>query len=242
MFCSAYIAAESSLSFDGRKRCPFLANGPAFISSLPLVQTARTKDLEGGCMLSRRCSVFPLHVKSTSCRSKFSLLCTSENSGSDENKDQPTGLEGLSAAEIEALPDLGSFMREGVETIEEIMAQDIRFGYKMRALQGEFSPPNGTSDSERSTALAETLMGFPGICAFRIVAKQPPGPAQPPVAPDLLACVAGVKGVAVLDHVVTERLGGKFVSLDITATVSDAAARQAVFDALAADPRVTMKF
>jgi hypothetical protein len=88
----------------------------------------------------------------------------------------PNGLEGLSAAEIEALPELGSFMREGVETIEEIMAQDIRFvsltssmlswdyfrglifadlcgcvgpdrfGYKMRALQGEFSPPNGTSD------------------------------------------------------------------------------------------------
>jgi hypothetical protein len=39
----------------------------------------------------------------------------------------PNGLEGLSAAEIEALPELGSFMREGVETIEEIMAQDIRF-------------------------------------------------------------------------------------------------------------------
>ncbi len=67
-----------------------------------------------------------MNVKSNACRSATRLLCTAANSGDDEKVNPRTGLEGLTAAEIEALPDLGSFMREGVETIEEIMAQDIR--------------------------------------------------------------------------------------------------------------------
>ena len=57
-------------------------------------------------------------------RRRYFQLSSSPGNGDNEN--QPSGLEGLSAEEIESLPDLGSFLREGVETIEEIMAQDIR--------------------------------------------------------------------------------------------------------------------
>ncbi len=121
IFCPEHVVAEATLSLNARKQCPFLANGQAFISSLPLVLNAQINNLESAY------TAFPLRVKPTTRRSTIRLLCTASNSGGDENKDQLTGLEGLSAAEIEALPDLGSFMREGVETIEEIMAQDIRF-------------------------------------------------------------------------------------------------------------------
>jgi hypothetical protein len=54
------------------------------------------------------------------------LQSTAGNDIPQNNETRFTGLEGLTAEEIEALPDLGSFVREGVETIEEIMAQDIR--------------------------------------------------------------------------------------------------------------------
>ena len=48
------------------------------------------------------------------------------NEDSLNSEDQPTGLEGLTKEEIDALPDLNSFVREGVQTIEEIMEEDIR--------------------------------------------------------------------------------------------------------------------
>ena len=45
--------------------------------------------------------------------------------------------------EIEALPELGECMGGEVDDrpmVEDIMAEDLRFGMKMRALRGDFTP------------------------------------------------------------------------------------------------------
>eukprot|EP00281_Chroomonas_sp_CCMP1168_P001794 CAMPEP_0206262738 /NCGR_PEP_ID=MMETSP0047_2-20121206/28417_1 /ASSEMBLY_ACC=CAM_ASM_000192 /TAXON_ID=195065 /ORGANISM="Chroomonas mesostigmatica_cf, Strain CCMP1168" /LENGTH=57 /DNA_ID=CAMNT_0053690177 /DNA_START=18 /DNA_END=188 /DNA_ORIENTATION=- len=50
------------------------------------------------------------------------------------------------------------------------MAEDRRFGFKMRALRGEFD--KGGEDRESGTSLASILFSFPGVCELKIVARK----------------------------------------------------------------------
>ena len=71
--------------------------------------------------------------------------------------------EQVTQEDLENLPDLSDYIIQGAETIEGLMMENNRFCYKMRALQGEFAPPDGTVDSERGNTLTQVVMGFPGL-------------------------------------------------------------------------------
>jgi hypothetical protein len=82
--------------------------------------------------------------------------------------------------------------------VEEIMEEDLRFGMKMRALRGDFTPSSPVEDTEAGASLAAAIMRFPGIVEMRVVVKRRgAGTAlEPTPVPDivhLLNCVPGVK-------------------------------------------------
>ena len=82
--------------------------------------------------------------------------------------------------------------------VEEIMEEDLRFGMKMRALRGDFTPANPVEDTEAGPSLAAAIMPFPGMVEMRVVVKRRgAGTAlEPTPVPDivhLLNCVPGVK-------------------------------------------------
>jgi hypothetical protein len=76
-------------------------------------------------------------------------------------------------------------------------------------------------DTEDGLSLAATIMPFPGTVEMRLVVK----PAGSDPVPELLKLLEGVEGVKVLTHSQTERLNGKFVSLDLQCLVQSAEAR-----------------
>jgi len=147
----------------------------------------------------------------------------------------------MTLEEIEALPELG----EGTGDInrppmvDEIMADDLRFGMKMRALRGEFAPEDPKKDTESGLSLAATIMPFPGTVEMRVVVKPAGSEDAVPELLDLLNAVAGVK---VITHTRTQRLNGKYVTLELQCLMQSAQARESAYQALDDDKRVAMKF
>eukprot|EP00277_Geminigera_cryophila_P000982 CAMPEP_0179414874 /NCGR_PEP_ID=MMETSP0799-20121207/5920_1 /TAXON_ID=46947 /ORGANISM="Geminigera cryophila, Strain CCMP2564" /LENGTH=245 /DNA_ID=CAMNT_0021187553 /DNA_START=61 /DNA_END=798 /DNA_ORIENTATION=+ len=149
----------------------------------------------------------------------------------------------MTLEEMEALPELGEGTSgdssDRAPMLEEIMADDVRFGMKMRALRGDFAPQDAAKDTECGLSLAETLMTFPGTVEMRVVLK-PAGNKQ--AVPQLLELLDAVSGVKVISHTQKERMNGKYVTLDLQCLIQSALARESAFKALASDTRVAMKF
>ena len=158
-----------------------------------------------------------------------------------EDDETPDDITKMSLEEIEALPEIGEYQVSDADRppmIEELMAQDRRFGFKMAALRGDYDAVSPAEDTEESTALAATIMPFPGTVEMKLVVK----PAGGDPVPELVDILNGVHGVKVLRHHQTERLNGKFLSLALDCLVESAEARQMAFAALNTDERVAMKF
>jgi len=148
----------------------------------------------------------------------------------------------MSMEEIEALPELGQCTGgdEGrPPMVEELMAEDVRFGMKMRALRGDFAPEDPRLDTESGRALAETIMPFPGMVEIRVVVKSMD---SQDIVPELVELVNGVAGVKVMTHTSTERLNGKYVTLDLQCAMESAEARETAFEVLGSHRNVAMKF
>ena len=159
----------------------------------------------------------------------------------EEDDETPDDITKMSLEEIEALPEIGEYQVSDADRppmIEELMAQDRRFGFKMAALRGDYDAVSPAEDTEESTALAATIMPFPGTVEMKLVVK----PAGGDPVPELVDILNGVHGVKVLRHHQTERLNGKFLSLALDCLVESAEARQMAFAALNTDERVAMKF
>lgn len=122
-----------------------------------------------------------------------------------------------------------------------------RFDVSVRALRGELNPPDWVENTERSPGLLlGSLFQFPREYLFQVVGKVPAG--------DRDAFVSDIKGVVgrccqvplegdgALTCSVTERLGGKYLSLCLEAVVRAPEIVSATYDELAKDPRVLMRF
>ena len=127
--------------------------------------------------------------------------------------------------------------------VEELIAEDRRFGMKMKALRGDFDADkllcDPKDDTESGVSLAATLMPFPGTVEVRVVVKNE---GSQDAVPDMVALLNSVQGVKVLSHTQAERMKGKFVALDVQCLMQSAESRENAYQALGADPRVAMKF
>lgn len=161
----------------------------------------------------------------------------------------------MTLEEIENLPDISEYFGEDASalaqdrapTVEDLMAADKRFAYTMGALQGQFDPKTEEEkkeDKEDGSLLAQTLLPFPCSCQLGVVVRNEArrGEAEGDVTKSILSIITHVTGVEVEGYKVSERLKGKFLSISVSCFVQTAAARQAAFDALAADARVKMTF
>ncbi|KAI3426499.1 hypothetical protein D9Q98_008864 [Chlorella vulgaris] len=189
---------------------------------------------------------FPLARCSSRARCK-----ASEAGGSPQ--ELPPELQGLSVSE------------DGQHLIDSKTGKVVndlgatRFDVAVRAMRGDFDPPSWETNTERSSGLLlDSLTHFPSTYEFNLVIKRP----QPTSAgggadssstqqqsPEALleryrsavaeACAADI---ALADCTVKERLGGKFVSLSIPATVQAAQVVEIVLQSFDNDPLVMMKY
>lgn len=152
-----------------------------------------------------------------------------DEQGDEQGESQQLDITKMTLEEIEALPELGECTgAEGDRPpmVEELMAEDKRFGMKMKALRGDFDAdkllcdPN--DDTESGISLAATLMPFPGTVEVRVVVK---AMGSQDAVPDLVALLNSVQGVKVLSHAKTERMNGKFISLDLQCLMQSAESR-----------------
>ena len=111
-----------------------------------------------------------------------------------------------------------------------------RFSIAMRAITGEFSPAEGSSDTERDDGnLLAGLIQFPADLPMRVVSV--PGA-------DVDGLVADVTELASGDEPpqVVLRLGGRVASISCTVRCDSPGALSAARETLLADPRVKMVF
>eukprot|EP00960_Hanusia_phi_P009658 280841-Hanusia_phi.AAC.1 len=183
------------------------------------------------CPVEARSRIRPRHQRS-------SLSCNGNcEDANEEPRNSPSGLEGLSLEEIESLPELGELScGDRPPMLEEIMQEDVRFDYKMRALRGEFSPQAG-EDTEDSFHLAEAILKFPGPCEVRVVVRN-----EGDVAEELSNMLSSVEGLQVVSKTEEPRMGSKFLAIQFQVMVESALVRQRAFEILAQDKRVKMKF
>ncbi|EKX37622.1 hypothetical protein GUITHDRAFT_116259 [Guillardia theta CCMP2712] len=189
-----------------------------------------------GTERARTCSIDGQRGKRGGQR-KLSRTSLCKGNGEENTDDAARSLEGMSLEEIEALPELGELScGDRPPMIEEIMQEDVRFEYKMRALRGEFSPSVG-EDTEDSLHLAEALLKFPGPCELRVVVRN-----EGEVAQELSGMLASVEGLKVVSKTQEPRMGGKFLAVQFQVEVESALVRQRAFKVLEQDKRVKMKF
>lgn len=156
-------------------------------------------------------------------------LRASAANGDEQGESEPLDITKMTLEEIEALPELGECTgAEGDRPpmVEELMADDKRFGMKMKALRGDFDADkllcDPKDDTESGVSLAATLMPFPGTVEVRVVVK---AMGSQDAVPDLVALLNSVQGVKVLSHAKTERMNGKFISLDLQCLMQSAESR-----------------
>ena len=113
------------------------------------------------------------------------------------------------------------------------------FGMKVRALRGEYSPEDGESDTEDDSNLLAAIGGFPNTYRFTAVGS------GDGFVEEVVSLVEGTldgQRISEGDVVVTDRMGGKFKSVQVSGFVEGPEEVAAVFAALSASPRVKMQF
>lgn len=175
-------------------------------------------------LVRRRCYLATLPSRSLHLRAS-ARNSDEQNEGESDSID----ITKMSLEELEALPELGectSTEEDRPPMVEELMAEDKRFGMKMKALRGDFDADkllcDPEDDTESGVSLAATLMPFPGTVEVRVVVKKT-GPQD--AVPELVALLNSVQGVKVLSHSQTERMNGKFVTLDLQCLMQSAESR-----------------
>ncbi len=128
------------------------------------------------------------------------------------------------------------------EVINEYGA--TRFDVAVRAIRGEFDPPPGSENAERTPGLLlDSLVQWPSVYDFQFVIRRDSMAAE-----DLLeemrlqvekVCQWPVDKTACS---LKERLGGKYLSIRIPATVRAPETIQKVFESFGNDERILMKY
>jgi putative lipoic acid-binding regulatory protein len=119
-----------------------------------------------------------------------------------------------------------------------------RFDVAVRALRGDFDPPEGSGNTERTSGvLLDSLLSWPAVYTFNIVLRTHGLPPQQLVDEmrDLVNRTCSTT-VAADECAVTERMGGKYLSLQIPALIRAPEFIQMVFTSLEGDTRVIMKY
>ncbi|KXZ51273.1 hypothetical protein GPECTOR_13g760 [Gonium pectorale] len=131
-----------------------------------------------------------------------------------------------------------------------------RFDVAVRALRGELDPPEWIENTERSSGvLLSALYQFPRSYIFQVVGRPTTAAAEQAAGGrsgggkeafvgDVTAAIARVTQAEVEDGKVEvkERLGGKYLSVSVDVVVRAPELVGMVYDELAKDPRVIMKF
>ncbi|KAK9909313.1 hypothetical protein WJX75_000393 [Coccomyxa subellipsoidea] len=125
------------------------------------------------------------------------------------------------------------------QTINEFGA--TRFDVAVRALRGDFDPPQDVENTERcDNILIGALKQFPLTYTFNVVLKggQDPEEMKRFVSDTLMS----VSGSSYHECQLSERLNGKYVSVKVSACMQSPDMIASVFQELGKDPRVVMKY
>lgn len=128
------------------------------------------------------------------------------------------------------------------EVINEYGA--TRFDVAVRALRGDFDPPPGVENTERTPGvLLDSLVQWPTVYEFKFVVRSDDMPAEA-VVEELRARVEAVCQWAIASDACSarERKGGKYLSICIPVTVRAPDIIQRVLDSFADDERILMKY
>ena len=118
-----------------------------------------------------------------------------------------------------------------------------RFMFAMRAIRGDFSPPQGAEDTDRAEdALTAALVNFPATVTMRVVTRPLEGgeEAESLVA-ELNMMLATLEGADASEVDVKERPGGR-QAINFSLRVPDASSLSMLREALKEDDRVQMVF
>ncbi|KAG1670757.1 hypothetical protein FOA52_013984 [Chlamydomonas sp. UWO 241] len=123
-----------------------------------------------------------------------------------------------------------------------------RWDVAVRALRGEIDAPPEENNERASGVILQSLFKFPTDYMFQIVGQPGlrPGCTNGAFVGDMVTAVAGVCGVDVPlppgGVEATERMGGKYVSVRVTCSVRSPELVARVYESLAGDERIRMKF
>lgn len=117
-----------------------------------------------------------------------------------------------------------------------------RFMFAMRAIRGEFNPPEGADDNDRAEdAITSALLQFPATIPLRVVTKPITETAYAELAEQLVAMLTALDG-AEAAGVTTKERPGQRRSIEFSVRVPDAGALTMLREALKEDDRVQMVF
>lgn len=165
--------------------------------------------------------------------------------GTDEN---PCAAQGEVAKGHDELAEaqLATTQRRSTKHKDVLAKVPPRNGWVMatRALRGEYDPEDANEDTERSSSalLSALVKEYPALYSFKAVGRLD-GISADDFCNTLSSLIRAEKGVEdVVDTRWTQRLGGRFASVQIDCIVRSPQAVQEVFDTLNAEERVTMTF
>ena len=203
-----------------------------------------------GCSLTHGLTVGMRSIASSSCR-RAAVICEEEMSLTAEDAAALKKMGINSLEELEALPgpgeaadgDLATDPRTectGRVVTELVDASGAplpeRLSVKIRALQGEFSPPLGNSDTERDEGtLLAGLVGFPTDLPLKVVSAKDADVDQ--LVKDMTELASEGKPPKV-----TMRLGGRVASISFEVHCEEPISLGETRASLLADPRIKMVF
>mmetsp|Transcript_9038 Transcript_9038/g.26298 ORF Transcript_9038/g.26298 Transcript_9038/m.26298 type:complete len:246 (-) Transcript_9038:1975-2712(-) len=144
----------------------------------------------------------------------------------------------LKAGKGQAMPSPKTQQSNKPFTVKDGPDPGRGFEMKVQALRGDFSPEDDSQDTENDTNLLAALGNFPAKYTFTAVGN---GEGFTEEVVSIVKEASG-KDVDPNDVVVTDRLGGKFKSVQVSAWVDDAPIVPGVFEALRQHPQVKMQF
>lgn len=119
-----------------------------------------------------------------------------------------------------------------------------RFDVAVRAIRGEFDPAKNVENTERTAGiLLDSLIKWPAVYTFNIVLRTEGAPKDQLVV-EMVSLVNKECQTTVdeKDIVMNERMGGKYLSLQIPALVRAPELIQKVYHGLEGDTRIVMKY
>jgi putative lipoic acid-binding regulatory protein len=117
-----------------------------------------------------------------------------------------------------------------------------RFMFAMRAIRGEFTPPEGATDTDRAEdAITSALMQFPATIPLRVVTRPITESAYAELSEQLVMMLTTLEGAEAAGVTMKERPGQRR-SIEFSVKVPDAGALSMLREALKEDDRVQMVF